>query len=280
MGHMKSMRILLSYICLLLFAGFGCSAQKNTPKPNSSAIRIVPVRPTPEPDNVQLTITFPKEDQIVSGSGLTVQTQLIGYPVGTNSDFDRAREIYNDPNGQSLLVFVDNEHPIEIYKSFVDALDNNNLFYNLTLTTRIPFSLKEGEHVIRAFPDRSFGESLKGPGCYAARTFFVGQKKNNPKINLNAPYLTYNEPLETIRYRSDRPLLLDFYLHNVQLSRDGYKIRVTINGNVERTLTQWVPYYIYGLSVGKHTIELELIDSNNKLVPGLLNRVKRTISVG
>jgi len=262
--------------CSAVFA-----AKLSPDKPNPSDIRIVPVRPTPEPGNVRLTLTFPKGGQVLSsGDEVLVQAQLRGYSVGTNSDFDRAKQIYNDPNGQSLLIFIDNEHPIEIYKSFVDSLDTNNLWYDWTLTTKIPYTLKEGMHVVRAFPDRSYGESLKEPGCYAAEIFYVGQRKDNPDINLNAPYLTYNEPLETLRYQSERPILLDFYLSNVRLSRDGYKVKVTINGDVIRTLTQWAPYYIFGLNKGSHTIELELIDEKNERVPGLFNQVSRKITVG
>lgn len=263
---------------LLSFKAWG--AEFGPSKQNPTDIRIVPVRPTPQPDNVELTLTFPKEGQVIySGSGITFQAQLQGFPLGTNSDFDRAKEIYNDPNGQSLLVFVDDYHPIEIYKSIVDALDPNNLYYNWTYTKTIPFNLSRGMHVIRAFPDRSYGESLKGPGTYAARIFYVGEKKDNLDVDLNAPYITYNEPLQTLRYSSKKPLLLDFYLSNIQLSRDGYKVRVTIDENVKRILTQWVPYYIYGLAPGSHTVQLELIDEKNELVPGLFNRIKRTIQI-
>ncbi len=271
------MRVLALIGLLLGTVGFAAEFQPR--KANPSTVRIVPVRPTPEPNNIDLTITFPKKGQVVCGSGLEVQAQLVGFNVGTNSDFDRAKEIYNDPMGQSLLIFVDNHHPIEIYKSFVDALDNNNLFFNWTLTASIPFNLGEGMHVIRAFPARSFGEGLKGPGCFAARAFYVGEREDNLNVNLNAPYLTYNEPLETLRYGEKKPILLDFYLSNIQLSRDGFKVRVTIDGDITRILTQWVPYYIYGIESGQHTVQLELINEKNEVAPGLFNKVTRTIQV-
>ncbi|NGX37324.1 MAG: hypothetical protein K1000chlam2_00478 [Chlamydiae bacterium] len=262
------MRILS--ILLLLVASMGFAEDAN--------IRIIPVKPTPEPNNVETTIVFPKEDQIISNP-VKVQIRLVGFPVGTISDFDRKNEIYNDPHGQSMLVFIDNEHPIEIYKSFVDSLDQNNLFYYMTLNTTVPFNLKQGMHVIRAFPDRSFGESLKGSGCYDASIFYIGREEDNLDIDLDDPYLTYNEPLETLRYSSEKPILLDFYLSNVQLSRDGYKVKVTIDKDTERSLTSWVPYYVYGLEAGKHTIQLQLINEKNEVVPGLFNDVTRTITV-
>jgi hypothetical protein len=271
---MKRILFLLLALCSASFA-----AEFSPRKANPTEVRIVPVRPTPEPDNVELSITFPKMDQVVSGYSLDVQLQLEGFNVGTNSDFDRAKQIYNDPMGQSVLVFIDDHEPFEIYKSFVDALDNNNLYYNWTLNQVIPFSLKEGFHVIRAFPARSFGEGLKGPGRFAVRRFYVGERKAYLDVDLCAPYLTYNEPLESLTYCPHQPILLDFYLTNIQLSQDGYKVRVTIDGDITRILTQWVPYYIYGIPSGRHTIELELINEKNEVAPGAFNKVKRTITV-
>jgi hypothetical protein len=200
-------RFLIAILCL---AGLAYAADIGKGKVNPSDVRIIPVKSTPEPDNVKTTIVFPQKDQVLGGGAINVQVRLLGYPVGTTSDFDRKNEVYNDPNGQSLLVFIDNEHPIEIYKSFIDSLDNNNLFYSLTLTTQIPFPLDEGMHVIRTFPDRSYGESLKDPGAYAAQIFYIGQEENNLDVNLNAPYLTYNEPLETLTYTEKKPFCSTF----------------------------------------------------------------------
>ncbi|NGX39060.1 MAG: hypothetical protein KR126chlam1_00380 [Chlamydiae bacterium] len=274
------MRLLASALLSLIALNVADGAEFFPKKANPTDVRIVGVKPTPEPGNVKTVIQFPKEKQVVGSSSVNVQIRLTGFPLGVPSnDFDRAKQIYNDPNGQSMLVFVDNNHPIEIYKSFIDSLDGNNLFFDLTLTTQIPYTLQEGMHVIRAFPDRSFGESLKSPGSYDASIFYVGKRENNLNVNLKAPYLTYNEPLETMTYTASKPLLLDFYLSNIQLSRDGYKVRVTIDGNIERLLTQWIPYYIYGLAAGRHTVRLQLLDEKNEVEPGLFNDVTRTISV-
>lgn len=257
----------------------GHSAKIGQEEVNPSEIRIVSVTPTPEGDNIQTIIQFPKLNQITSGSPLNVQILLRGYPLGIPSSFDRSNEIFNDPNGQSLIVIIDNEHPIEIYKSFVDALNPSNLFFDLTLNTEVDFPLSRGMHVIRAFPDRSYGESLKSGSAFAASVFYVNEQTNNLNVNLNGPYLTYNEPLETMPYQSEKPILLDFYLSNTQLSTDGYKVLVTIDGNVIRSLTRWVPYYIYGLSKGVHAIRLQLLDEKNRPVPGLFNDVTRNVTV-
>ena len=270
------MKRLILGLVLILSPGYGA---KLTSDSNPSNIRIVPVRPTPEPDNIATFITFPKESQIVYNQPIGVQLRVQGYPLGVMSDFDRKKQIYNDPMGQSMLVIIDNHHPIEIYKSFVDSLDRNNIYFDLTLNTTIPYQLEEGMHVIRTFPSRSFGEGLKEPGAFAASIFYIGERKNNLTINLNAPYLTYNEPLETLSYNEVQPLLLDFYITNVRLSNDGYKVKVIIDKNIERILTSWTPYYIYGLKRGIHTIRLQLLNAKNEVQQGLFNDVTRRIHV-
>ena len=56
-------------------------------------------------------------------------------------------------------------------------------------------------------------------------------------------------------------------------------MKVIIDQTVERTLSQWVPYYIYGLERGTHTVRLQLLNEKNQIAPGLFNDVQRTITV-
>jgi hypothetical protein len=76
-----------------------------------------------------------------------------------------------------------------------------------------------------------------------------------------------------------RPILLDFYVSNTELSPDGYRVRLTVDGKVNRTLSFWQPYYIYGLKKGKHTVRLELLDPTGQLVPGMFNNVQQSFTV-
>ena len=136
-------------------------------------------------------------------------------------------------------------------------------------------------HVIRAYPCRSYHESIKSANAFTASIFYFQEKKDNPKVDLSAPYLTYNFPQGDIPYneKKPKPVLLDFYLTHCTLSKDGYKVRLTIDGNIQRQLTTWQPYYIYGLKKGMHKIRLELLDPKNKRVAGLFNDVERTITL-
>lgn len=245
--------------------------------PNVGEIRIVPVDPTPEGDEILTLIVYPKNGEVKNSPSFTIQTRLEGYPLGILSDFPRHKEIYDDPEGQSLYVILDDNPPLTINESFVDSLDNNENYYEELLEVAIPYMLDPGMHVIRAFPVRSYGESLKGDGCFAASIFYYQSQEETLAFSLDDAYLTYNQPYG--EYAFGKPILLDFYLTNVQLSRDGYKVRVSIDGAAQRTLTQWIPYYMHGLKRGTHTIRLQLLDPQNKQVPGPFNDVQRTISI-
>ena|SRR5579872_7299457 len=254
------------------------AAEFSEQEPNTGSIRIVPVDPTPEADQVTTEIVFPQEGEVKSGV-VSVEVKIAGFPIGNMSDFPRKNEIYDDPEGQAIYLIVDDNDPIILNESLVDALDNNENYYEELLESKIPFQLDDGMHVLQTFPVRSFRESLKGDGCYNMRVFYYRLQKDNLNFDEDAPYLTYNQPLGEYTYHRRKPILLDFYLNNCQLSKDGYKVRLTIDKEAPRTLTAWVPYFLYGLQPGSHTIRLELLSPQNKRVPGIFNDVTRTITI-
>ena len=75
-----------------------------------------------------------------------------------------------------------------------------------------------------------------------------------------------------------KQILLDFFVLNTSLSKDGNKVKVTIN-NQEFLLTEWSPYLISGLPEGKASISLELVDATGKYIQGPFNKVTRTIMI-
>lgn len=243
----------------------------------SGEVRVVPVKPTPEPDEVELYFSFPEEGEVKTENPVTIQMRLEAYPIGYYSDFQRGREIRNNEQGQSVHIIVDGKPYISINEAIDDISENEEIDYDQTLETRIPYKLTKGMHVLRAFPVRSFGESLKGPKCFTAIYFYFGKEMPDHSIDLTKPYLTYNQPEG--EYSGKEPILLDYYLTNTQLSKDGYKVRVTIDGVDKRIFTDWVPHYIYGLKKGSHTFKLELLDPDDKVIPPLFDDLTRTIVV-
>ena len=240
-------------------------------------VRVIPMKPTPEPDEIEVRFAFPLPGEVKNDNPVKVQLRLEGYPIGFMSDFPRARELRASDEGQALRIIVDGKPHFDINEAIDDIAENEEIDFDQILETTIPYNLSRGIHVLRAFPIRSYGEALKGPSCFASIYFYFGKAENKPSIDLSQPFLTYNAPEG--EFKNDQPILLDFYLSNTQLSRDGYKVRLNIDGIDKRILTEWVPYYIYGLKKGSHTLKLELLDPQGKVLPPLFNDLSRTIVV-
>jgi hypothetical protein len=245
----------------------------NENAPNPTDIQVVPVDRTPEPNDVELRIQYPNYGYLETDSTVNIEMRLDWLPLGVDTDIPRKKELYSNKEGQCLHVFIDDHDYFEINEALFDALDGHDEYFDQISEFKIPFSISPGAHVIRAFPCRSFGESLKSDKASVASVFYY-LKKEGTAPDLKKPYLTYNTPQGTY-LDEKKPILLDFYINNCTLSKDGFKVRITIDEKNERFLYQWTPYYIYGLGKGKHSIRLELLDPKNKAVPGPFNDVKR-----
>ncbi len=258
---------------LVLYAGVEFKEGKSNP----NDIQVVPVDPSREANDISLRLQYPASDAIETEEPITAQMRLDWFPLGVDSESKRKNQVYSDGEGQSIHVFIDEQPYFEVTEALSDALDDHDTFFNQSAEFEIPFALSPGAHIIRAFPCRSYGESIKGSKSFIASMFYY-QKKEESKIDLSEPFLTYNTPQG--RYESDdRPILLDFYINNCTLSKDGYKVKITINNANQRFLYSWTPYYIYGLKSGQHTIRLELLSPQNTIVPGVFNAVERTFFI-
>lgn len=265
--------------CFSIIAATSFAADLKEHDPNPEEVRVVPMPRTSEPDEVEMRIVFPENGQIKVEQPVTIQMRLEGFPLGIDTEMPREHEIFNDPDGQSVRVVIDNRPHFSENEAFIDALDDYEEYYEEDMEFDIPFDLTPGMHVMRTFLVRSFNESLKCPKCVAVRTFYYKTKAPTYDVDLTLPYLTYNEPQGKYHYNPSKPLLLDFLIKNCQLSRDGYKVRLTLDGKDKRILTTWAPYYVYGLSKGNHTFKLELLDKENQLVPGIFNTVERVVTL-
>jgi hypothetical protein len=271
---------ILTLLSSLILGSAHCAyLEEQTPNPNG--IQVVPVDPTPDPNEVETKILFPKMGELRTSTPIKGQIRVDGVALGVDTDQPRQKEIWNDPEGQSLHIFIDNQPYFSVNEAFIDALDDVEEYYDQTADFTIPYKLQPGVHVIRVFPVRSYNESIKSRRAFTASIFYYQEKKDNQKIDLSLPYLTYNEPQGEYDYdqKNPQPILLDFYLTNCDLSKDGYKVRLTIDNDNQRTLISWQPYYIYGLKKGMHRIRLELLDLQNNPVAGTFNDVTRTIVI-
>lgn len=157
------------------------------------------------------------------------------------------------------------------------VLDNGPRIVHKTTEPFVLSSLSEGRHVIRAFPVKGWGESIKDPEAFAVTQFYV-KNKNTELLNLNLPMLTYNEPAGFYKKETAQRILLDFLVHNAILSEYGYAVRYTLDG-VQKVLTDVAPLYLTSLKPGTHTITLELIDKQGSLAEGNFVKTQREITI-
>lgn len=267
----------LFFSTLILATSLQAAVELNQGAPNPNDIQVVPVEPSPSANDVALRIQYPKNGSLEKKQPVHVEMRADWFPLGIQTDLPRKNEIYDDNKGQSIHVFIDNHDYFEINEALFDAVDDHDEFFDQIAEADIPFTLEDGAHIIRAFACRSFGESLKMTKNFISGVFYMN-KKGPLAMDLKKPFLTYNEP-QGVYEDATKPILLDFYISNCALSKDGYKVRVTIDGTNERFLYDWTPYYIYGLPRGNHSIRLELISPQNTVVPGIFNDVKKEFSI-
>ncbi len=198
---------LFAALLLSTFALASAHAKSDVGNPE---VRVLSVNPTPEPDNVELEIIFPQPGDVKNGNPVNVEVKLFGYPLAIKSDYPRAKEIWNDPKGQAIHVFIDDEQYFPVTVQFITGLNDSEVYYHQTLDFDIPENLRSGPHVMRIFPVRSFNESLKGDRCFAATIFYVNKTGTVKDFNPQGPYLTYNDPQEEYDFDPQVPILLDF----------------------------------------------------------------------
>jgi len=201
-------------------------------------------------DEARLTILEPKEGEVLPGNTVTMKFKLQGFLI---------RE-----GGEHLHVILDDQP----YRAHYDAAAP--VYFE---------NVPPGPHVIRAFPTRSNCESLKNPEAFALVNFSVGAAAP-PIIDPTKPIFTYSRPQGTYKGALSDRILFDFWIKNVTLSPEGYKVRYTLDG-VENMLTEWKPLWFEDARrIGTHTLTVELLDAEARVVTGNpFTRVEREFLV-
>ena len=233
-------------------------------------VEITPVSQSPSIDEADVRITYPKDGAVVEKADVDLKFDVDSFETGIQTKTPRADSLASSEKGQHLHVIVDN-------KPYMACYDPSE-----------PFDIGElepGVHTVIAFPSRSYHESVKGPGAYAFPgtyktydfvNFYVKEKTGEPMLNTDDPAVLYSRPKGTYSGDDADRILVDFYLHNVELSNKGYKVRFAVTSQKSgtqfaRTFTEWTPAYITGTSPGTYEVTLQLLDKNGDVVPGPTN---------
>lgn len=186
------------------------------------------------------------------------------YEFGKQSDLTGLKTCANAAKGQHVHVIVDNEPYTAVYTKAGKLKASN-----------------DGQHTVLSFLSRSYHESIKNKNAYVLSSVITGKSRYLARYaapDLTSPMLFFSRPKgEYIGAETDA-VLLDFYVVNCDLSKDGYKVKAVINGT-EFIITKWCGYFMEGLPIGENTIKLTLLDKNNKLVESPFNEVERKFTL-
>lgn len=213
-------------------------------------------------ESVSFDILTPREGELVQGDSIDVVVSVSGVELKAPTPGEGANSLAYSHDGQHIHVIINNEPYMAMYDTTFRVAPN-----------------QAGENTMIAFPSRSWHESVKRPGAVLARTFFHG-KEGVARFDPTAPTLVYSRPKGTYTGKDAAKVMLDFYLLNVDLSADGYRVIASVGGEVLDTIDTWVPHYIEGLSDGEHTIGLKMIDGSGNVVEnGPYGSIERTITI-
>jgi hypothetical protein len=220
---------------------------------------------SPAPDAVDypdaiLEMNAPAEGATVDGNNVTFEYDVTNYELGVQTSDADQKPLANSDKGQHIHLIL-----------------NNNPYYAIYEPT-YQQELEDGHYVALSFLSRSYHQSVKQPEAFKVSQFTVGDAQGE-QVDLSQPMLFYSRPKGTYTGEQTQTVLFDFYLVNTEISPDGNKVRVTVNGDQEFMVDQWEPYVLEGLPMGENTVQIELIDSEGNLVDSPFNSETRTFTL-
>lgn len=264
---MRALALLLFPLMVVTIVGCGDDTDPEAgfdePIDSTALLAIVKGEKGPDFPDAKFEIVTPGPDEVVTGDSIMVTTRLAGVELKAPTPGEGANDLAYSKDGQHIHVIIDDKPYMAMYDETFSI-----------------GPLDPGPHTLRAFPSRSWHESIKTPGVFVAHTFYVGQKSGDPVLDPSKPLLTYSRPKGEYVGQDARKVMIDFYLSNCELGADKYKVIASIDGNVMDTLTEWVPYYIEGLKEGDHTVGLKLIGPDGNAVEnGPFNDAEQKITI-
>jgi hypothetical protein len=221
-------------------------------------LKLYPLNDSPLFEDAILHLNTPNEGGLFKNNVVNFSYDLKNFQLTQpTSEGSCSRDCANSAQGQHIHLILNNEP------------------YMAKYSTDFSDTLTPGHYVALSFLSRSYHESIKHYDAYDLRQFTVGEKEEK-KIDLTQPFLFYSRPKGEYKGKETKKILLDFYVVNAHLAPHDFKVRVSIDG-IPFLLSNWKAYIIEGLSMGKHTIKIELLDKSNRPVEGVFNTTERSI---
>ncbi len=244
----------------------GITAEPENDAPESyekGGLKIYPKGEIVEFESAALELNAPEDGATISGTQAKFDFTVNDYELGKQTEQARLG-LANSDKGQHIHLIIDN-NPYSAH--YTPSFTKNDL--------------EPGHHYAIAFLSRSYHESVKNDNAYEVWQFTVGSEDEatTQKLDMNKPMLFYSRPKGEYKGEDAKKVLFDFYLHNADLSSDGYSVMTTINDSLKFEFDTWQPYLIEGLPMGENTIKIELVNAQGALVDSPVNSVTRKFTL-
>jgi hypothetical protein len=201
--------------------------------------------------DAKINQSFGGSSEDLDSNKFTVNYTVENYELGKQTGMSGIKTCANSAKGQHIHNIIDNEPYTALYESSAKVKAKN-----------------DGQHIVLSFLSRSYHESIKNKNAYVISSTITGASRTMVRYaqpDLSKPMLFYSRPKGEYTGSETAAVLLDFYLVNCSLSKDGYSVLAEINGNRFK-LTKWCGYFMEGLPMGENIIKLTLLDKNGKTV--------------
>jgi hypothetical protein len=230
------------------------SSITDLPARDTPPITLVPVQGSPEFSNAQLAISKVSDSLVGDSVKVRFEFEVKNYELKNQTPDAPNKQCNNSDKGQHIHFIMDNKPYVALYEPRHEVMLN-----------------KDSEHYLMAFLSRSYHESLKNKSASVVYHFKIDnkgkmQKTDNPKT----PMIFYSRPKGDYLGKDVQNVLLDFYVWNGTVGKD-FNVKADIKATGKDTsfrITEWKPYFLQNLPMGKTTITLSLVDSSGKLMQG------------
>lgn len=243
---------ILKPICfaLVLFL-FACKSEKTAmteeetaPEITNKAVELAYFEPSTQfPDATINGFSF-------KGGKFMFDLQEGDYKLGEQTPDASSKMCANSAEGQHIHVLIDDKPYTAHYKPQFD------------------YTIEDGEHTLLAFLSRSYHESIKTDKANVAKKITVKNGSITESTDIETPMIWHSRPKGTYVGKDTENVMLDFYLKNVTLD-PATKVQVVIDDSTTHIINTWQPYYLKGLEMGDHTIELSVVNSEGSPVDGV-----------
>ncbi|UTF89048.1 hypothetical protein [Elizabethkingia anophelis] len=257
----------ISAIGIMLLAGCNNKTQKENKNQTSEEIKensisVSPVEHSKAFPGAILKISDIQTTETTSSDSVLFKVNygIENFTLTEATEDHNTHHLANSHDGQHIHFILDNSPYTALYKPAHEV------------------KLKKGtEHYLLSFLSRSYHESIKEPAAFVLKRFKITEDGKYQELELpKTPMLFYSRPKGEYAGNDTKAVLLDFYVLNTELSKDGNKVKAEVNGETFM-LDNWQPYKIENLPLSENKIKLTLVDASGNALTGENTSIERTI---